>query len=56
VSALWVGKDPTVAYRALGAEDPLQRLWGAVQVRTARARVPACCEPNFCVRQALQFA
>lgn len=56
VPALCHGQDPSVADRAHGPQDALQCLRGPIQVRPARAGVPARCQPDFYADEALEFA
>ena len=54
--ALRVGEDPAVADGSAGPEDAVQRVRRAVQVGSARARVPTRGEPDFCADSALELA
>lgn len=56
VPALRDGQDAAVADGAHGPEDAVQRVWGPVQVRSARTRVPTSLEPDVRADEALQLA
>lgn len=54
--SLRVGQDAAVADGSTRAKNSLQRLWRAIQVRAARARVPAGGKPHLCPDAALQLS
>lgn len=53
---LRVGEDATVADWSTGAEDPVQRVRGKIQVRPTRSRVPTSSEPNLRADSALELS
>lgn len=53
---LRIGKDATVENGPNGAENPVQRVWGPVQVGSAGAGIPACGEPDIHFGEAFEFA
>lgn len=55
VPALRGGEDAAVADWAHGPENAVQRLWGPVQVGSARTRIPTRGEPDIRVDEALEF-
>lgn len=56
VRALRLGEDAAVAGGSNGPQDAVQRVWGPIQVWSARARVPTRGKPNVRADSALQLA